>query len=685
MGEARLSVPVQDTALLLVDLQNDFLARPGLVPEVSALCRTAAFLLEAFRAQRLPIAHAHTVTRADGSDRMPHWKRLGITRCVEGTPGAEPPAPLAPLGGELVARKRYYSAFGDPRLGPWLRERRVERLVLAGVYLHGCVRATALDAYERGYEVWVADDAVGTTEPLHGELSRAYLCERAACFRSTQEVLAALGAGPSPAEPAGAARDGRRRLPLAVIAGRPRPAGGHGRFAHRDPCRTLRILSEVPLGAAPEIEEAARASAEAGRSWATADPAWRAGLLERWASDLEAHRALFTDLLVREVAKPRAFAEEELGRAVAHARVAAELARAPHANPVAAGVSARARPLGVVGLLTPWNNPLAIPVGKIAPALALGNAVVLKPALAASETALALVDSLERAGLPRGLVNVALGGAEAARALCREPGVAAVSLTGSVETGRSVAALCAESLKPLQAELGGNNAAIVLGDADLERVVPQLVQAAFGFAGQRCTAIRRLVVERAIASRFEALAAEALAALRVGDPADPSTAVGPLISAEKRDQVVAAIERARAGGARLVAGGAVPPSLAHGAWLLPALLADVDPRSPLAQEETFGPLAVLQVARDLEDALAIANGVPQGLVLAVHTRDPRARARVLEAAQAGIVQLAAGPLAVHPRAPFSGWKASGLGPPEHGVWDAAFYARTQAVYADPED
>lgn len=685
MGERRLSVREQETALLLVDLQNDFLALPGLVPEVDVLCGKAASLLRGFRELRLPVAHAHTVTRADGSDRMPHWRRLGITRCVEGTPGAEPPPPLAPLAGELVARKRYYSAFGDPRLEAWLRERRVERLVVAGVYLHGCVRASALDAYERGYEVWVADDAVGTSEPLHGELSRAWLRERAASFRGVRDVLAALGAGADAAGARGRSRDPGRELPVAVIEGRARPAGSHGRFEHRDPCRTARILCEVPLGGAAEIEEAARACAQAGRSWARADPALRAGLLERWASDLEANRALFGELLVREVAKPRPFAEEELGRAVAHARVAAELARTPGALPVAPGVSARARPLGVVGLLTPWNNPLAIPVGKIAPALALGNAVVLKPAPAACETALALVESLERAGLPGGLVNVVLGGAEAARALCREPGVAAVSLTGSIATGRVVAALCAEAPKPLQAELGGNNAAIVLADADLERVVPQLVQAAFGFAGQRCTAIRRLVVERAIASRFEALAAEAMGALCVGDPADPSTAVGPLISAEKREQVMAAIERARAGGARLVAGGFVPPSLAHGAWLLPALLADVDPRSRLAQEETFGPVALLQVARDLDDALAIANGVPQGLVLAVHTRDAGARARVLEAAQAGIVQLAAGPLAVHPRAPFSGWKASGLGPPEHGVWDAAFYARTQAVYADPED
>jgi acyl-CoA reductase-like NAD-dependent aldehyde dehydrogenase len=190
------------------------------------------------------------------------------------------------------------------------------------------------------------------------------------------------------------------------------------------------------------------------------------------------------------------------------------------------------------------------------------------------------------------------------------------------------------------------------------------------------------VVEEPVAARFEELLGRAVAALANGEPDDPATEVGPLISAEKRDAVAAAIERAVADGARLIQGGGVPRGLEHGAWLEPALLADFEPRSRIAQEETFAPLAVILPAGDLEQALSIANGVPHGLVMSVHTSDARARARVREAAEAGILQLGSGPLAVHPRAPFSGWKASGLGPPEHGIWDAAFYARAQAVYTD---
>lgn len=664
-------------ALVLVDLQHDFLARPGLLPDRDSLVARVAALLAAFRSARRPVVHARTVTRADGSDRMPHWQRRGVVACVEGTRGAEPPEALAAAEGELVVRKPRFSAFGDARLEPWLRDHGIRHLVLAGVYLHGCVRSTALDAFERGFEVWLADDALGTTEPAHAELTRAWLGERAARFASVAEIAGALGL-----EAPRAPRAGRRPLPVAVIAGGPWPAAAHPRFVHRDPCRTSEVLAEVPHAAAKEIAAAVGAAGEAGRAWARVDAAERAALLERWASRLEAERDGWTRRLVREIGKPRRFAAEEVGRAAAHARVAAELARGSAPVAIAPGVRAHARPIGVVALVTPWNNPLAIPVGKLAPALAFGNGVVLKPAPQASETALALVESLARAGLPDGVVNAVLGGAETARALCRAPGVGAVSLTGSLASGRVVAALCAERLLPLQAELGGNNAAIVLEDADLDAVTPELVRAAFGFAGQRCTAIRRFVVQRSVAARFETLAADALRALRVGEPDDPATDVGPLISAEKRDAVLAQIERACAQGARRVAGGGVPGALAHGAWLEPALVADVDAAHPLAQEESFGPVALVQVADDLDHALALAGGVRHGLLLAVCTGDARALSRILEAAEVGIVQLGAGPLAVHPRAPFSGWKASGLGPPEHGAWDAAFYARAQARYGD---
>jgi len=659
------------TALLLVDLQADFLAHPRLVPDADTLVARAAALLAAFRERALPVAHAHTWVAADGADAMPHWRRRAATPCREGSAGAAPPAALAPIAGELVARKRFYGAFGDARLDPWLRARGVGRLVVAGCHLHACVRQAVLEAYERGYQVVVADDVVATPEPLHGELTRAWLADRAADFLAAAEIVAALDGKSS------AAREG---LPVAWIGGAPRTARDGACFVHRDPCDTARVLAEVPLAGPPEVAEAALAAEAAQRAWAADTVQRRAGLLDAWAAELDADRERLVELLVGEVAKPRRFAEEEVGRAAAHARIAAELVRTAGPLAVAPGVCAALRPVGVVGVVTPWNNPIAIPVGKLAPALGFGNGVVWKPAPHAPGCAQLLLEGLARAGAPAGLANAVFGAAATAHAVCRESRVAAVALTGSSETGRVVAGLCAEALKPLQAELGGNNAAIVLADADLAAAAADLAQAAFGFAGQRCTAIRRLVVAAEVAGRFEALFAEATRALRVGDPGEAATDVGPLVSADKRDRVLAAIERARREGARVVIGGEVPRRLAHGAWLVPALLADVDPASAIAQEESFAPVAVLQVARDLEHALALANGVPHGLVASVHTSDPCARARLGAALEAGIVQLAPGPLRIHPRAPFVGWKASGLGPPEHGLWDAAFYTRTQAVY-----
>jgi len=289
---------------------------------------------------------------------------------------------------------------------------------------------------------------------------------------------------------------------------------------------------------------------------------------------------------------------------------------------------------------------------------------------------------LTGAGVPPGLVTVVQGDREAAESLCDAAAVDAIAVTGSIATGRAIAARCARTQKAVQGELGGNNAAIVLDDADVERVVLPLLRSSYSFAGQRCTAIRRFVVDTAIVERFEAAAAEAMQQIAVGEPGERGIEVGPLISVEARERVLGVVERARTDGARLVAGARVPVGFEHGAWLAPTLLADVEPHTAIAQEETFGPVAVIIPVTGVDEAIAVANGVEQGLVMAVSSADDATRRRVLDEAQAGIVQVGAGPLPVHPDAPFGGWKASGIGPPEHGEWDAAFFTRAQAVYGD---
>jgi len=662
--------------LLLVDLQEDFLARPGLVPGRSALVPRVARLLAGWRALGHPVAHVYTGVRADGSDCMPHWRRAGPLPCVAGTPGAEPPPPLRPAGGERVFHKQFYSAFGAAGLDAALRELGVDAVVLAGLYLHACVRASALDAYERGLAVWVADEATGTTEPVHAELTRHYLAARVARFADTHALLHAFGAKP-PAADAGAPR-----APVAWLRGRWIEAGEHELRVHRRPSDTREVIAAVPLAGDDDVRSAAAAADAARGAWQRAGRTRRVALLRRWSEQLAAREDELLALLVREVGKPVGEARGELARARAHIDTAVRCVERAALRRLAPGVSVRHAPLGSVALLTPWNNPVAIPVGKLAPALGFGNTVVWKPAHQAPGCARVVAESLAAAGLPPGTVNLVFGEAATARAIIADPRVAAVAVTGSHATGRSAAALCSHFHKPLQAELGGNNAAVVLRDADLEAEAAGLAAAAFGFAGQRCTATRRFIVERAVLEPFTRALRAAVAALRVGDPAEEDTQVGPLISPAARDQVTAVLEQARAEGGQQLCGGTAFAALPHGAYLEPALVAGLGPDARLVQEETFGPVAVIQPAEHLDEALALANGVPQGLVAGIATRDPAAVRAFVERVEAGIVKLTPGALPVHAEAPFGGWKASGVGPPEHGVWDREFYSRPQALYGD---
>ncbi|MEN8174168.1 MAG: aldehyde dehydrogenase family protein [Pseudomonadota bacterium] len=657
------------TALLLVDVQRDFFDRAGLSPRPTALVAQIASLLESWRGLDLPVFHVRSRIRRDGSDRMPHWQHRDIWACVEGTPGYDPPDGLAALPGEQIFHKGFFSAFGSSGLEPALRRDRITRLAIAGLYTHGCIRATVFDAYERGFGVWVADDAIGSTEATHAEITRAYLDGRAAVFMPTAELL-------------------DRLTPAAVATSRVRVAAG-GRM----PSTRSQILcppegDREPAGrrafsTQDAVATACTCAAASAVAWAATAPAARAELLDRWAELLQHDQEDLIGLLVDEIGKTRADALDELRRMRGHIRVAAGLCRRACLTEIAAGVQVRYRPRGTVGLITPWNNPLAIPVGKLAPALAFGNSCVWKPAPQAPECARRLRATLTEAGLPEGVVELVQGDGITARQLVVSPLVDAVSVTGSVETGRAIAALCTAAGKPLQAELGGNNAAVILDDWHIdEQAAHALALAVFGFGGQRCTAIRRLLVQRGIYDDFLAAFSRAVAGLRIGDPRDERTHVGPLISRAHRERVRASVEEAVAGGARIVAQAQLPAELSGDCWMAPVVLGAVRPDNPIVREETFGPVAVVLPVEDLDEAIALANAVPQGLVAALYTHDETARHRFADQVQAGMVNLAGGPLKIHPEAPFGGWKASSIGPPEHGIWDRDFYTRPQVIYGD---
>lgn len=666
--------------LLLVDLQQDFLARPGLVPAAERIVAACAGLLGACRARSIPVLHARTRITADGADAMPHWRRLGIRACVAGSPGAEPPPELAAAAGEPVFHKTFYSPFQDPRLLPTLERLGAGPLLLAGLYEHACLRQTVLEAYARGFEIWLAADATGSDDPLHALLSRRHLAARAAWVAPAAALVARLDGMPA-ASPAA-------DRPAARINGQDRRGAGDEAVVEcRDPGDWRRLLARVPLAAAERVGDAALAAALAQPAWAERPAAERAARLRAWAARLREQAAARAADLAREIGKPLRDGAEELERAAGLIEAAAaDVEGAGSDGARATGHRIRRLPLGVVGLITPWNNPIGIPAGKIAAALAWGNAVVWKPAVEAPDSALALLDGLESAGIPTGLVNLVFGQAAAGEALIAEPAVAAVSLTGSEATGRRAAALCALHGKPLQAELGGNNAALIMPGTDPAALAPALLRAAFSFAGQRCTALRRFIVHRQAAPALQQALLQGLARLRLGRAADPDTEVGPVISPAHCRRLEGILERALAAGARLLGrapAAGLPPS---GCWFPPALLAVEDSESALVREESFGPIAVLQPVDSFEDGLAALNAVPQGLGASLFSPDPGHRARFLAAAQAGILRLNDPRQAIHPQAPFGGWKASGLGPPEHGPGNRAFYTRLQTVYGDgPEN
>lgn len=662
------------SALLLVDLQADFLQRPGLTPAAPVIIAAAAALLHGCRNRNVPVVHAHTVVRADGADCMPHWRQSGRAVCIDNTPGVLPPEELRPVAGETVFRKQFFSPFRDGALERQLRDAGITRVIVAGIYTHGCVRSAVLDAYERGFEVQVARDAIGTPDPLHGETTRRWLEQRAASFVAVDDILHSLGGTASAARDAALPRE-----PAAVIDGQRISGAELPCIVHRDPADPAQVMAAVPVADRRLVVDAGTAARRAAADWSATAVDQRVGFLQRWSSTLAARRDEFIDLLGREIGKPIAAARQEVDWALAHIGIAAQ--QASSTGPATAtGAETRYRPAGVVALVTPWNNPIAIPAGKIAPALAFGNTVIWKPAPQAARASLALLDSLMSAGLPPGAVNLLFGDGETVRDIVMSPAVDRVSLTGSIATGRAVAACCAADHKPLQAELGGNNAALILADCPLADELPALAQAAFSFAGQRCTAIRRFIVEAPLYEEFCGSLSDTVQRLRLGPADDPQTEVGPLISPTAVARIEEIIHAARAGGAVLLCGGTRPPGLERGCWLAPALLSDADPDSAIVQDESFGPVAVIQKAGDEQHAVALANGVQHGLLAGIHTRDPRRARRIADRIDAGILKLHAGPIALQADAPFGGWKASGIGPPEHGPFDREFYTRAQALY-----
>lgn len=320
------------------------------------------------------------------------------------------------------------------------------------------------------------------------------------------------------------------------------------------------------------------------------------------------------------------------------------------------------RPMGVCALITAWNSPLALLANKLPPALATGNTVVIKPSEHASVTTLELVRLAHEVGFPPGVINVVTGDGRVGDMLVRDAGVDKISFTGGGGTGRRIAAAAAERLVPVTLELGGKSPNIVFADADVDRAIVGAVAGIFGAAGQTCVAGSRLLVERSIHDRVLQAVSSRASAIRLGDPRDPATEMGPVANRPQFDRILGVVDDARAEGSRLVTGGGAArgDGLGDGLFIAPTVFADVDPQSELAQQEVFGPVLAVIPFEDEADAIRIANGTEFGLAAGVWTNDLGRSHRMTEALEAGVVWVNTY-RASATQAPFGGTKQSGFG------------------------
>jgi aldehyde dehydrogenase (NAD+) len=442
-------------------------------------------------------------------------------------------------------------------------------------------------------------------------------------------------------------------------------------------------VAEVALLSPDELQRRISAAEHASAEWSRL-AATRSAALHRWAASLEADGGL-PDLLAREVGKPLSEARAEVARSVAILRYYAQAAYDP-VGEVFPSPDGRAElrserlPLGVVLVITPWNFPAAIPIWKIAPALAYGNAVIFKPASAAVGTAERL-SQLAHRSVPQEVLQLATIGSEQVGQLLDDDRIAGVSFTGSVEVGRTVIDRVSGRGGAVQAEMGGQNPSVVLDDADVGVAARTIAGAAMAYAGQKCTATSRVIVASSIADEFVPALLDAVRGMPIGDPLDEATMVGPLISESALNSVDEAVSAATKRGAELLTGGR--PASGEGWFYDPALLRVADISDPFVQEETFGPAAAVMLADDDEQTIAIANSTRFGLSAAVFGADTDRAWRVARRLRSGLVRVNASTTGVDFYAPFGGDKDSSYGPREQGKAAREFYTQTRTIFISP--
>ncbi|MGS4986013.1 aldehyde dehydrogenase family protein [Pseudosulfitobacter sp. RP-4] len=450
-------------------------------------------------------------------------------------------------------------------------------------------------------------------------------------------------------------------------------------------------LSDKIGGFARATAEDTRAAIEAARTalptWARMTPHARGQILRRASDLIMARKESLGRALAREEGKTLAEAVGEVARAAQifdffaaeTVRIAGEALASVRPG---IDIVIRRDPVGVIGIITPWNFPIAIPAWKIAPALCYGNTVVFKPAELVPYSAWALVEILHEAGLPDGVLNLVMGpGSVVGEEIITNPGIDAVSFTGSIGTGRRIATKCSERFCKVQLEMGGKNPLVIMDDADLEIAVDCAINGAFFSTGQRCTASSRLIVTEGIHDRFVASMRERMGKLVVGDALDPATHIGPVVDQRQLETDLNYLNIAREEGAYLAAGGERIGNNGH--FLTPALLTEATNKMRSSREEIFGPVASVIRVRDFDEALATANDTEFGLAAGICTTSLRHASAFRSQAQAGMIMVNLPTAGVDFHVPFGGTKGSSYGPREQGRMAVEFYTIPRTCYTLP--
>jgi aldehyde dehydrogenase (NAD+) len=449
-------------------------------------------------------------------------------------------------------------------------------------------------------------------------------------------------------------------------------------------------IGTFPKSGADDVDRAVAAAKEAYESWRLVPAPKRGELLFAFAQLLTRHKAELTDLMTHEMGKVKAEAGGDVQEAIDMSYFMGGEGRRLFGQTTPSELRDKFQmsvrmPIGVIGVITPWNFPIAIPSWKIAPALVAGNTVVFKPATDTPALGRRFVELLDEAGVPSGVVNIVHGGGGAVGdRLVRHPDVRVISLTGSRETGVTVLRNAAENLKHVHLELGGKNAIIVMDDANLDLAVDGIVWSAFGTSGQRCTATSRVIVHRSLHPELEKRLVERAEALRLGPGWEDETDIGPVINGAALEKIHSYTQIGVDEGARLLTGGEVAADgdLAKGFYYRPTIFGGVDADMRIAQEEIFGPTLSLISVQDEAEAVRVSNGIRYGLSSSIFTRDVNRAFRAMRDLEAGITYVNAGTIGAEVHLPFGGVKETGNGHREAGQAALDVFTEWKSVYVD---